>query len=154
MPTMKTIASSADGPLENMRPMEIPAPYPGFGEVLVRVHASSLNPADYKVVLGKIKFLHGRKMLFVVGYDFSGVVEEVGPSAGDYKKGDEVFGFLAYGPGNNQGSFSEFVTAKVIASQIARKPKGVSHAQAAASATSAVTVLQSLRNIGRIKSGP
>src|SRR4051812_26983924 len=150
-PNMKTIASSAYGPLTNMRPQEIPAPSPRNGEVLVRVHASALNPADYKVVLGTLKFLHGRKFPLVVGYDYSGVVEAVGQSAGTFKKGDEVFGFLAYGMGNNQGAFAELITAKV--SEIALKPKGVSHAQAASSATAAVTVLQSLRSIGRIQPG-
>jgi NADPH:quinone reductase-like Zn-dependent oxidoreductase len=60
--------------------MDAPVPAPRAGEVRVRVVASALNPADYKVILGTLKFLHARNLPLVVGYDFSGTVEAVGPS--------------------------------------------------------------------------
>jgi NADPH:quinone reductase-like Zn-dependent oxidoreductase len=82
-------------------------PTPGPGEVRVRVAASALNPADYKVVLGTLKFLHTRNRPLIVGYDFSGTVEAVGPSVTDVSVGDDVFGFLPYGPGNKRGAFAE-----------------------------------------------
>ncbi len=146
------MAASRYGPLEQLRPVNLPAPTPGRGEVLVRIHASALNPADYKVITGQMKFLlHARNFPLVVGYDFSGTIESVGPDATNYKTGDDVFGFLRYGPGNRQGTFAEMVVAKVT--EIAAKPAGVSHIQAAAIATSGATVLQSLRNLGHIKKG-
>jgi NADPH:quinone reductase-like Zn-dependent oxidoreductase len=84
----------------------------------------------------------------VLGYDFSGVIDAVGPEASRWKPGDSVFGFLPYGPGNNQGAFSEFIVTE--SDQIALKPPAVSHVQAAAAATSALTALQSFRDQGKL----
>jgi NADPH:quinone reductase-like Zn-dependent oxidoreductase len=128
--------------------MDAPLPTPRRGEVRVRVVASALNPADYKVVLGALKFLHGRKRPLIVGYDFSGTVDEIGPSVTGVSVGDDVFGFLPYGPFNNQGAFAEALIAKCA--EIAVKPKGVSHELAAASATSGLTAIQSIRDLGRL----
>jgi len=114
----------------------------------VKVHASAVGPADFKVAQGSNKFLHARKFPMVLGYDFSGVVDAVGSGESPWKIGDCVFGFLAYGPGNNQGAFAEFVIAQD--DQIALKPPGVSHSQAAASATSTLTALQAFRDQGKL----
>lgn len=145
---MKAIATSGYGPLENLAQIDLPVPTPSAGEVRVRVIASALNPADYKVVLGLMKFLHGRQMPLVVGYDFSGTIDAVGPQVADYAVGDDVFGFLPYGPFNNRGAFAEMLVAKTT--EIARKPAGVSHETAAASATGGLTALQSIRDLGRL----
>lgn len=145
---MKAMAAPGYGPLENLAQIELPLPTPGAGEVRVRVVASALNPADYKVVLGVIKFLHGRQMPLVVGYDFSGTVDAVGPQVTDIAVGDDVFGFLPYGPFNNRGAFAEMLIAK--SSEIARKPAGISHEIAAAAATGGLTALQSIRNLGHL----
>jgi len=75
---MKAMAASAYGPLEGLGQIEVPLPTPGRGEVRVRVVASALNPADYKVLLGTMKFLHGRNRPLIIGYDFSGTVDAVG----------------------------------------------------------------------------
>ncbi len=148
---ISAIGVSRYGPLEQLKPVRLPAPSPGRGEVLVRIHASALNPADYKVILGKMKLLHARNFPLVVGYDFSGTIESVGSGVVDYKSGDEVFGFLPYSRGNRQGAFAEMIVAKV--GEIAAKPVAVTHIQAAAAATSGSTVLQSLRNLGHIEEG-
>lgn len=123
-------------------------PTPQAGEVRVRVVASALNPADYKVVLGTVKFLHSRKMPLQIGYDFSGTVDAVGPDVSGVAVGADVFGFLPYGPFNNQGAFAEYLVAKC--SEIAHKPRSVSHEIAAASATSGSTALQAIRDHGRV----
>jgi len=129
-------------------PTELPTPVPRSGQVRVKVHASAVGPADFKVAQGSNKFLHARKFPMVLGYDFSGVVDAVGSGESPWKIGDCVFGFLAYGPGNNQGAFAEFVIAQD--DQIALKPPGVSHSQAAASATSTLTALQAFRDQGKL----
>jgi NADPH:quinone reductase len=146
---MRVMATKQYGPLEQLQVLELPTPEPGPGEVQVRVCASALNPADYKVILGTMKFLHGRNFPLVVGYDFSGTIEALGPGVvGQVKVGDDVFGFLPYGMGNRRGAFAETLIAKV--EELALKPASVSHFQAAAAATVGLSALQSLRDLGRL----
>ncbi|MBL6750435.1 MAG: NADP-dependent oxidoreductase, partial [Nevskia sp.] len=146
--TIRTIALPAYGSLDRFAPMAMPLPEPGNGEVRVRVQASALNPADYKVALGTVKFLHARNFPMVLGYDFSGVVDAVGADCAGFKPGDSVFGFLPYSPSNRRGAFAEALLAR--ADGIALKPSGVPHAQAAAAATPGLTALQALRDVGRL----
>ena len=148
---MKAMAAAAYGPLDRLREIDAPMPVPGPGEVRVRVVASALNPADYKVLLGTMKFLHARNWPMVVGYDFSGTVDAVGPGVSEVGAGDDVFGFLPYSMGNRRGAFAEALVANVH--ELARKPKGISHELAAASATTGVTAIQSLRDLGRLAAG-
>ena len=145
---MKAMAASAYGPLEGLGQIEVPLPTPGRGEVRVRVVASALNPADYKVLLGTMKFLHGRNRPLIVGYDFSGTVDAVGPEVTARSVGDEVFGFLPYGPFNKRGAFAQALIAKC--EEIASKPNGISHETAAAAATTGLTAIQSMRDLGRL----
>ena len=150
MTTMKAMAAPGYGPLEQIRCIEAALPTPGRGEVRVRVAASALNPADYKVVLGTIKFLHGRNRPLIVGYDFSGTVDAVGADVDGITVGADVFGFLPYGPGNRRGAFAEALLAR--SDEIALKPPGVSHERAAAAATTGLTAIQSIRDLGRVPS--
>jgi NADPH:quinone reductase-like Zn-dependent oxidoreductase len=145
---MKAMAAPTYGPLERLAQIDAPLPTPGRGEVRVRVVASALNPADYKVLLGTMKILHARNRPLVVGYDFSGTVDAVGPSVTAVSVGDDVFGFLPYGPGNNRGAFAEALVAKC--DEIALKPRGISHELAAASATTGLAAIQSIRDLGRL----
>lgn len=148
---MRSIALQKYGSFANFQPTEMPDPVAGPGEVLVRVHASALNPADYKVALGIFKFLHARNFPMILGYDFSGIVESVGPDSGAIKAGDAVFGFLPYSITNRRGTFAELVVAR--ANEIALKPEKASHIDAAAAATSGITALQSLRDLGNVTKG-
>ena len=145
---MKAIAAPGYGPLNRLAQIEVPVPSPGPGEVRVRVVASALNPADYKVLLGTMKFLHARNRPLILGYDFSGTVEAVGPSVAGVSIGDDVFGFLPYGPGNRRGAFAETLIAKC--GELAIKPAQVSHALAAAAATTGLAAIQSIRDLGRL----
>ena len=146
--TMRAIGLAQYGSLEQLASITLPVPEPGRGEVRVRVHASALNPADYKVALGEVKFLHARNFPMVLGYDFSGVVEQLGAETSGFKVGDPVFGHLPYSFSNRRGAFAEVLLAR--ADEIALKPESVSHAQAAAAATPALTALQALRDVGRL----
>jgi NADPH:quinone reductase-like Zn-dependent oxidoreductase len=145
---MKAIAAPSYGPLERLALVDAPLPIPGRGEVRVNVVASALNPADYKVLLGTMKFLHARNRPLVMGYDFSGTVSAVGPSVTSVSVGDDVFGFLPYGPGNARGAFAESLIARC--DEIAVKPARVPHEMAAAAATTGVTAIQSIRDLGRL----
>ena len=144
---MRALVGRTYGPLTDLAVADLPTPEPGANQVRVRVHAAALNPADFKVVTGSLKILHGRRFPMTVGYDYSGVVEAVGAGV-QLAVGAEVFGFLPYAMGNQRGSFAELLIADVA--QLAAKPAGVSHVIAAAAATPGLTALQTLRDLGRI----
>ncbi len=123
------------GAIESLRIGEIEPPKVTDSTILVRVCAASINPADVKVIRGKDGggFLHAKNFPTAIGFDFSGVVEQVGANAPGRAVGDEVFGHLAYSPSTKQGSFAELVAVKPDAVGI--KPPGVRHEDAAAAAT-------------------
>jgi NADPH:quinone reductase-like Zn-dependent oxidoreductase len=129
----------------------MPLPEPGPGQVRIRVHASALNPADFKSITGETKILHARVFPMVVGFDFSGVIDALGKDVSGFERGEEVFGHLPYGRATRLGSFAEYTL--VNAAALAKKPIGIAHTIAAASATSGLTALQSLRDIGRLAPG-
>ena len=122
---MRAICLTKYGSIENFASVDLPTREPKRGQIRVRVHASAVGPADFKVTTGQFNFLHGRKFPMILGYDFSGVVDAVGYGQTRWKIGDPVFGFLPYGPGNNQGAFAEFLVTPD--NQVARKPASVSH---------------------------
>jgi NADPH:quinone reductase-like Zn-dependent oxidoreductase len=147
---MKAMASPGYGPLATIALTDVSLPVPARGDVRVRVVASALNPADFKVVLGTLKFLHARNRPLIVGYDFSGTIDAVGPSVTGLSVGDDVFGFLPYGPGNSRGAFAESLIAR--SDEVAKKPAGVTHDVAAAAATTGLTAIQAIRDLGRLPS--
>jgi NADPH:quinone reductase-like Zn-dependent oxidoreductase len=132
---------------------EIDAPTMGKDEILVRVRAAAINPADLKVVSGTDggAFLHAKNFPTAFGFDFSGIVEAVGGDVHGRSVGDEVFGFLAYGRSTKQGSFAELVVVKP--DTVGDKPPNITHEEAAAAATAGSTALQALEDKGRLRSG-
>jgi NADPH:quinone reductase-like Zn-dependent oxidoreductase len=150
---MRAIGIPAAGAFDQLGVVTIGAPTAGPGEVVVRVVASALNPADLKVLRGEFagRVLHARTRPLVTGYDFSGVVEACGGGVTDLHPGDEVFGHLAYASSNRQGAFGERIA--VARAAIGRKPSAVDHRVAAALATSGLTALQALRDVGRLQPG-
>jgi NADPH:quinone reductase-like Zn-dependent oxidoreductase len=118
---------------------ETDRPEPGEGEVLIRVHAASVNPADWK---GRRGFREG-PLPRVLGHDVSGTVEI--SRADGFADGDEVFGASA------SGGYAEYSTASAAA--IARKPEGVSHEQAAAIPVAGGTAWQALFDRGGLGRG-
>jgi NADPH:quinone reductase-like Zn-dependent oxidoreductase len=148
---MRAMAWSNEGQVAQIA--EVDAPVPARGEVRVAVHSSAVNPADAKVVGGGLvgRVLHAKTSPLIVGYDFSGTIDECGVGVTDFEVGDEVFGFLAYSSSTRQGAFAERVT--IDAGAIGRKPDSVSHEVAAAAATPALTALQCLRDLGRLEAG-
>jgi NADPH:quinone reductase-like Zn-dependent oxidoreductase len=106
---------------------EIATPSPGAGQVLVKVHASGVNPLDTKIRAGKAA--HAQRVLpAVLGLDLAGVVETVGEGVTGLAPGDEVYG-LTGGVGDLQGSLAEY--AAVDARLLARKPASLSMREAA-----------------------
>jgi NADPH:quinone reductase-like Zn-dependent oxidoreductase len=151
---MKAFAADDVGlGLESASVRELPDPKPNPRQVRVRVAAASLNSADLKVLEWRdgASFIHGRARPHVVGYDFSGVIDEVGADVAGLHVGDAVFGFLPYARSTKTGSLAEWVLAKP--EWLAKKPESVSHEDAATLGTAAVTALQGLRDELHVRSG-
>jgi NADPH:quinone reductase-like Zn-dependent oxidoreductase len=128
---------------------EIPKPTPAEGQVLIRVHAVSVNPYDWHFLHGTPSFI--RLFLGVrrpksprLGADVAGVVEAVGAKVALLKLGDAVFGAA-------KGSFAEYACA--TASQLAVKPQEISFEQAACLPIAGTTALQGVRDKGNIQKG-
>src|SRR5262249_6425817 len=112
---MKAVLLTSHGGPEMLRYGEAADPTAGPGEIVVDVHAASVNAADYKVRLGKGRY-HLTKFPHILGRDFSGVVSAVGPGA-DLAVGDAVFGVTDQGI---EGAYAEKIAIK--ASLVAKKP--------------------------------
>ena len=143
---MKAVLLMNHGGPEMLRYGEAPDPTAGPGEILVDIHAASLNAADYKVRLGgsgySIKFPH------ILGRDFSGVVSAVGASVTDLAIGDAVFGVTDQGI---EGAYAERIAIK--AALVAKKPDRLSHSEAAAMGLISLTALWAVDDTAQLKAG-
>jgi NADPH:quinone reductase-like Zn-dependent oxidoreductase len=120
---------------------------PDAGQLLVAVHAASVNPVDFKIRSGKYPAVKDDRLPYTLGRDFSGVVEKCGAQATRFKPGDEVFGMVnIYG-----GGYAEKVVVDERA--IALKPAGVDHTHAAAVPLAGQTAWQGLFRHGQLKAG-
>ncbi|NWB09405.1 zinc-dependent alcohol dehydrogenase family protein [Pseudomonas sp. D5002] len=122
---MKALILKSFGGPESFELRDVPKPVPHTGQVLVRVHATSINPLDYQVRRGDYADLV--PLPAITGHDVSGVVEEVGPGVTSFAPGDEVW----YTPQifDGPGSYAEYhVAAEGI---IGKKPPALSHLEAA-----------------------
>ena len=134
---MKAIVLTRSGGPEHLQLREIDRPEPGPIEVLVRVHATSVNPVDTKIREDGSMF--GLQAPLVLGYDVSGVVEAVGDDVEDFAPGDEVFYTAEI---TEQGTYAEYhVEDEAI---IVMKPEGLTHEEAAALPLAACTAWQAL----------
>ncbi|WP_433479593.1 NADP-dependent oxidoreductase [Spirillospora sp. CA-142024] len=143
---MRAVSQDVFGDPEVLKEVERPRPVPGMSEIVVRVHAAGVNPTDWKHRAG-LPWL--REPVPVLGWDVSGVVEEVGRGVTLFKPGDEVFGMLPYPHG--AGAYAEY--AKATARSFARKPSNIDHVQAAALPLAALTAYQALVDTADIRQG-
>ncbi len=132
---------------------EVDKPVPADDEVLVRVHATSVNPYDWHYLRGEpyiVRLTPGAGLrhpkLRIMGCDMAGQVESVGKDVTGCRPGDDVFALLKQG-----GGFAEYVTVR--ADLVAPKPKNLPYQQAAAVPMAAITALVGLRDAGRIQAG-
>jgi len=118
--------------------MDLPAPEIGTGEVLIRVRAAGVNPFDWKVADGALEGEQKHRFPLILGFDAAGVVERVGTEVTGLAEGDEVYGYL-FKPVVGGGAYADYVSAP--ASIVAKKPKSVSFAEAAALPTPGLTAM-------------
>jgi NADPH2:quinone reductase len=120
---------------------DIAAPVPGERDVLVRVHASSVNPVDAAIAAGMLAGMVEHRFPVVLGRDYAGVVEVVGSGVTRYGRGDEVFAYLPHAnPDVHDGSWAELIVVPEDAS-IARSPKNLSLAEAGAAPLAGITAM-------------
>lgn len=129
--TMKAVRVHEYGDAGVLSFEDAPLPSPGEGEVLLRVHAASVNPVDWKLFP-----IHGR--------DVSGVVEAVGPGVTRFVQGDAVFG-------NAGGAYAQYAVASEA--ELAHKPLTVDHIHAAAVPLAALTAWQALFEVAGLREG-
>jgi NADPH:quinone reductase-like Zn-dependent oxidoreductase len=148
--TMRAIVQRCYGPPEVLALEQVAKPVPGSNEVLVKVHAASVNPADWHGMRGEPYVMRlsagfGAPEDQRFGTDFAGVVEAVGSEVSNYEVGDAVFGA-------RHGALAEYVLVRADRA-LAPKPDGVSFDEAAAVPVAAVTALQALRDQGAVQAG-
>jgi NADPH:quinone reductase-like Zn-dependent oxidoreductase len=145
---MKAIVQDRFGPPDVLELREIDPPEVGDDQVLVRVQAASVNPADWYAMVGAPYLARPqmglRRPRSRLGIDLAGVVEAVGGSVTRLRVGDEVFGA-------GSGALAEY--AAVAADALVPKPANLSFEQAAAVPVAALTALQGLRDKGRVQPG-
>jgi NADPH2:quinone reductase len=144
---MKAMTLNSFGSAESFELHDVPKPAPQAGQVLVRVHATSINPLDYQVRRGDYRDLV--PLPAITGHDVSGVVEAVGPGLTTFTPGDEVW----YTPQifDGAGSYAEYHVASE--SIIARKPASLSHLEAASLSLVGGTVWEALVERAALKVG-
>jgi NADPH:quinone reductase-like Zn-dependent oxidoreductase len=144
---MKAVVCKSYGPPDVLNIEEIEKPVPSDDEVLVRVKASSVNPAEWYAMTGLFLARLGGGLFKPrdsrLGADYAGVVEAVGKNVTDFKPGDEVFG-------GKHGAFSEYIC---VGENIAPKPASMSFEQMGGVAIAALTALQGLRDHGKLQAG-
>ncbi|MFC9437558.1 NADP-dependent oxidoreductase [Nocardia sp. NPDC057030] len=135
---MLAIIQRAFGGPDVLQQTEVDQPRPGPGEVLVRVVATSVNAADRKVRAGQLPVLGSPPL--TLGLDVSGIVEELGPGAGRFQRGDAVHGMVM------GGANAEYLVAQEHT--LALKPARLDHVHAAALPVAASTAWQALAAVG------
>ncbi|MGA3598876.1 NADP-dependent oxidoreductase [Lysinibacillus agricola] len=131
---------------KNLELTKMEIPKISSDDVLVEIHAASINPIDYKVRDGKVKMLLSYKMPLVLGNDFSGVIVKVGENVAEFQVGDEVYGR----PRKSRiGTFAEYIA--IHKDDIAIKPKNLSFEEAAAIPLVGLTTYQAFYDIMQLK---
>ncbi len=136
------------GPAEVLGPLEVERPEIGPDRVLVRVAASGVNPADWLLRSGRLRFVARSRLPFVPGADVAGVVEEVGRAVTRFRAGDAIYAML---PSVAGGGYAEY--AAVAEGAVALAPPNLSLAEAAAVPLAALTALQALRDKAGLRAG-
>jgi NADPH:quinone reductase-like Zn-dependent oxidoreductase len=147
---MRAVVQDRFGPPDVLQLADTGLPEVGADDVLVRVHAAALNPADWHIVRGDplVARLMGigltKPKARVAGIDAAGVVETAGANVRGLRNGEEVLGFC-------RGAFAEYACA--AADMVVPKPASLTFKQAAAVPIAATTALRGIRDVGEVKAG-
>ena len=147
---MRALRYDRFGPPEVLHVVDVAEPVPRAGEVKVRVHAASLNPLDWKIRAGHLRWLPVfRRPPRTSGCDFAGEIVGVGGGAMSHYVGERVFGSLL--PFGRDGTLAEYIVARV--DRLAAMPKDLAYEQAAALPVAGGTALQAVVDEARLGAG-
>ncbi|HPQ67897.1 MAG TPA: NAD(P)-dependent alcohol dehydrogenase [bacterium] len=150
---MKAVVFHRYGSPDELKYVEVPKPTPDENEVLVKIHAASVNAGDWRLLRGDpflIRLFFGltKPKINILGVDIAGKVEQVGGNVTQFQPGDKVFGDLT---NNGFGGFAEYTC--VPPDLLLKIPNGSSYEEAATLPLAAVVALQGLRDHGNIQPG-
>src|SRR6266571_5014278 len=143
---MEAVVAHEYGAPDVLKLERIQRPEPNHDEALVRVIASSVNPADPLTLSGKYAKEFGTHLPLIPGYDIAGVVEKTGTNVTRLKVGDAVYGYPTFG-----GGWADYVTVKEW--EVATKPKSLNFVEAAAVPMGALTAWQALVDVAKLQPG-
>jgi len=127
---------------------EVEKPSPGPGQLLVRVRAASVNPVDWKLRKGSLRFVRPARFPLILGYDVAGEVEAIGAEVSHFAPGDPVY---ASTDNPHGGGYAEYVLVGEAATAL--KPASLTFEEAAAVPLASLTALQALRDKGEVAEG-
>src|ERR1044071_2027600 len=145
-PLMRAVVAHEYGAPDVLKIEQTSRPEPNDDEVLVRVIASSVNPADPLTLSGKYAKEFGTHLPLIAGYDIAGVVEKTGANITQLKVGDAVYGYPTFG-----GGWADYVNIKEW--EVAAKPNSLNFVEAAAVPMGALTAWQSLIDVAKLQPG-
>lgn len=145
---MKAIAIDDYGEAGNLSLRDLPDPQPGGEEILIRVRAAGVNPLDWKIRQGQLRFILRLRFPYVLGSDVAGEVVSSGMLATKFKAGDPVFGFSDPRRG---GGYAELAVVKQATAAL--KPESLDYAEAASLPIAGCAALQALRDLGGVSRG-
>lgn len=145
---MKAIVIEQYGGKEQLKEKELERPQIAKDQVLLEIHATSINQIDWKLREGYLKERLPFEFPIILGWDAAGVIAEVGEAVRDFKVGDRVFARPAT---TRQGTYAEFVP--VEENLLARMPENMTFEEAAAIPLAGLTAWQTLVDVAKIKEG-
>jgi len=145
---MKAVVIDRYGGNDVVHIREVPSPAAGRSDVLVKVHAASVNPVDWKIRSGKTKILTGRTFPKILGSECAGEIAGMGAGVTLFQKGDQV---VVYPGIRRLGAFAEYVVAGEQSTFL--KPQNITFEQASGIPIAGITALQALRDLGHIEPG-
>ena len=142
---MKAAIINQYGPAGELHVVDVPKPAPDIHDVLIRVHATCVNPFETHQRAGDMKLMMSGDFPKVLGADVAGVIEAVGLLVSDFEVGDRVMASLGMGG----GAYAEYAVAKET--HVVKLPEAISFEQAAAMPVAAGTALQGMRDKGHLR---
>lgn len=133
---------------EVLQVRELPDPAPGPGEVLVAVHATSVNPVDWKIRVGKQRAINPKRFPAIPGMDLSGEVVSLGDGVTGFAVGDAVFSSPSH---RRAGTFAELICVRQ--GELAHRPAGSTHVEAASLPLAALTAWDCLVRAAKLQAG-
>lgn len=147
---MKAVVIEQFGGLDALKLADVPMPKTQDNEVLIKIEYAGVNPVDWKIREGMLKNRLPYQFPLIPGWDCSGTISKVGKGVKNFKEGDEVIAYCRK-PVIQNGTYAEYITFD--AAHVAKKPKNLTFAEAAAVPLAALTAWQALYEVAKIKKG-